>query len=138
LYAKADISCTKAIELDDSVVEAWTARGEARLEGEMFEEAVRDYKKAVEMQPNDRDIRRSLHHAESELKKSKRKNYYKILGVGQSAGERELKRAYRKLVKEYHPDKNIGKSPEEVREAEVKFRDVNEAFDILSDPRRNP
>ena len=78
--------------MDDTVVEAWTARGEARLLGEMFEEAVRDYQKAHELEPNDRDIRRSLDNAQAELKKSKRKNYYKILGVHKQADNRDLKK----------------------------------------------
>lgn len=134
LYEEADESCSKAIEFDESVVEAWTARGEARLKGEKFQEAVNDYTKAVELDPNNRDIQRSLQNAQLELKKSKRKNYYKILGVSKDASSRELKKAYRKLVKKLHPDKNVGKSDEEIQKAESEFREVNEAYDILVDP----
>jgi len=56
------------------------------------------------------------------------KNYYDILGVSKSASADEIKSAYRKLAKKYHPD--INKTPE----AEAKFKEVNEAYECLSDP----
>jgi hypothetical protein len=56
------------------------------------------------------------------------KDYYLIMGVARTASEREIKRTYRKLAVQYHPDKNP--SPE----AEEKFKEVNEAYMVLSDP----
>jgi molecular chaperone DnaJ len=56
------------------------------------------------------------------------KNYYDILGVDKSVSENDLKKAYRKLSKKYHPDLN----PDN-KEAEDKFKDVAEAYDVLSD-----
>ncbi|MBV8061999.1 MAG: DnaJ domain-containing protein, partial [Nevskia sp.] len=58
------------------------------------------------------------------------KDYYKILGVPRSAGADEIKRAYRKLARQYHPDKNKAKN------AEDKFKEVNEANDVLGDPKK--
>lgn len=56
-------------------------------------------------------------------------DYYQILGVSQSADEEALKKAYRVLAKKYHPDRNPGD-----KEAEDKFKEASEAFEVLSDP----
>ena len=55
-------------------------------------------------------------------------DYYDVLGVPQSASEKEITRAYRKLAKQYHPDANPGN-----KEAEEKFKSVSAAYDVLGD-----
>ena len=55
------------------------------------------------------------------------KNYYDILGVDKNASEDEIKSAFRKMAKKYHPD--INKTPE----AEAKFKEVGEAYSVLGD-----
>ena len=62
------------------------------------------------------------------------KDYYKILGVAENVSDDELKKAYRKLALKYHPDHQQGKSDAEKKEAEDKFKEVNEAYETLSDP----
>jgi curved DNA-binding protein len=59
------------------------------------------------------------------------KDYYQVLGVPRNAEEKEIKRAFRKLAQQYHPDKNPGD-----KEAERKFKEVNEAYTVLGDPEK--
>jgi len=58
-----------------------------------------------------------------------RSDYYKVLGVGKNASEDEIKKAYRKLARKYHPDRNAGD-----KAAEERFKEVSQAHDVLSDP----
>jgi DnaJ-class molecular chaperone len=58
------------------------------------------------------------------------KDYYKILGVADSASHEEIKNAFRKLAFQYHPDKNPGNE----KEAGLKFKEINEAYAVLGDP----
>ncbi|MGL4592908.1 MAG: DnaJ domain-containing protein, partial [Aestuariivirga sp.] len=60
-----------------------------------------------------------------------KRDFYEVLGVGRSADEKELKAAYRKLAKQFHPDANPGD-----KTAEAKFREVSEAYEILRDPQK--
>ena len=56
------------------------------------------------------------------------KDYYKVLGVSESASDKDLTRAYRKLAKQFHPDANPG--------SEERFKEISAAYDVLGDPEK--
>ena len=60
-----------------------------------------------------------------------KRDYYEVLGVAKNASDAELKKAYRKLAKKYHPDVNPGD-----KNAEAKFKEATEAYTVLSDPEK--
>lgn len=119
--------CSLVVGMDSASVEALQQRAEARLLVEDWEGAVADFKAAIEQNPQDHDLREGLHRAEHALKLSKRKDWYKILGLTNTASAAEIKRAYKKLALQWHPDKN----QDNKEEAENKFREVAEAYEVL-------
>lgn len=63
-----------------------------------------------------------------------KRDYYEVLGVSKNATDAELKSAYKKMAIKYHPDRQVGKSDEEKKAAEEKFKEAAEAYDVLRDP----
>uniref|UniRef100_A0A671T7Y0 DnaJ homolog subfamily C member 7 n=1 Tax=Sinocyclocheilus anshuiensis TaxID=1608454 RepID=A0A671T7Y0_9TELE len=127
--------CTKAIKLDETYIKAYLRRAQCYMDTEQYEEAVRDYEKVYQTEKT-KEHKNLLKNAQLELKKSKRKDYYKVLGVDKNATEDEIKKAYRKRALMHHPDRHSGASAEVQKEEEKKFKEVGEAFTVLSDPKK--
>ena len=64
------------------------------------------------------------------------KSYYDILGVSKDATTDQIRKAFKKLSVKYHPDKHINDSEEEKKIAEEKFKEINEAYEVLSDDKK--
>lgn len=96
-----------------------------------FQAARRDLQKAQEVNRNDGRIHNAYQRLERKEKLAARKDYYKLLGVPKDATESQIKKAYRKLALEFHPDKHAGADK---IEAEKKFQEITEAYEVLGDP----
>ncbi|KAL7936326.1 hypothetical protein V8C35DRAFT_254669 [Trichoderma chlorosporum] len=131
LYEEAIADSDRAVSLDPSYTKARKTKANALGKTGNWEESVREWKAIQELDPTDNSVRHEIRRAELEMKKSLRKDYYKIMGIEKDADANEIKRAYRKMAVKLHPDKNPGDA-----EAEAKFKDMQEAYETLSDPQK--
>ncbi|KAL8828770.1 MAG: hypothetical protein Q9170_006451, partial [Blastenia crenularia] len=130
---KAQPYCTDALKLNPHSLYGLIAQSHRQMDAEEFEAAVQTLKLASEQHPSAQQIQPLLQKAHVQLKRSKTKDYYKVLNVPNDADERQIKRAYRTLTKQYHPDKTTAQGvPKE--EGEKKMAAINEAYEVLSDP----
>lgn len=131
LFQEALEDCDASLALDPSFVKVRKTR--ARVLGQLgrWEDSIRELNEAIELDSSDQTLRQELRQAELEMKKSQRKDYYKILGVDKNCSETDLKKAYRKQALIFHPDKN----PDDPT-AHEKFKDVGEAYEVLSDSQK--
>jgi DnaJ family protein C protein 7 len=130
-WKAAIADCDKALELDPSYTKARKTRAKALGESGNWEEALRELKALHEANPTEPGLAKEIRDAELEMKKSKRKDYYKILGLEKDCTETEVKKAYRKLAIVHHPDKNPGDE-----DAADRFKEIQEAHETLSDPQK--
>jgi DnaJ family protein C protein 7 len=135
-FAESVSDCDEALKLDKDYLKAFLRRGRSYMEMEKYDEAIRDFEQINKMERGNHEYRQLLATAKLELKKSKRKDYYKILGVERSANEEEIKKGYRKRALVHHPDRHAGASEEEKKEHEKKFKEVGEAYGVLSDTKK--
>lgn len=132
---EAIADCTDALKLDEGYIKALTRRASCYMDVGEYESAVADYERLIKLDRS-REHKRLLQDAKQALKRSLRKDYYKILGVGRDAGEDDIKRAYKKRAMIHHPDRHASASDEEKKEQEKKFKDVGEAYGVLSDQKK--
>lgn len=125
----------ESIRLNDHYTKAYLRRGNIYMQLKMFEEARYDFQKVKEREPTNQEANKSLEEAKKEEKKAKKRDYYAILGVSRDASENDIKKAYKKLAIKWHPDKN-NQSEESKKLAEKTFRDINDAYTVLSDPKK--
>ncbi|KAL3124072.1 hypothetical protein niasHT_004661 [Heterodera trifolii] len=133
--AEAIQECTEVLKYgDENDLDVLLDRGEAFLENEQYEKAVEDFQKAVNAHEGSRRAKEQLNRAQKLLKLSKKKDYYKILGVRRNADKRQIMKAYRKLAQQWHPD--LFQDDAEKQRAQDKFIDIANAKDVLTDPEK--
>uniref|UniRef100_A0AAQ5XEK0 DnaJ homolog subfamily C member 3 n=1 Tax=Amphiprion ocellaris TaxID=80972 RepID=A0AAQ5XEK0_AMPOC len=124
--------CSEAHQRDPRNANVLRDRAEAYILNQDYEKAVEDYQEAREFEGDNNEIREGLERAQKLLKISRKRDYYKILGVSRNANKQEIIKAYRKLAQQWHPDNFQSES--EKKEAEKRFIDIASAKEVLTDP----
>ncbi|KAF8520012.1 hypothetical protein BU17DRAFT_75824 [Hysterangium stoloniferum] len=126
LPRKAETWCEEVLRMEggDNDLDALKGLGEVCLVKEEWESAVRHFQNAFDVSgKSNSDLHQRLQKAQRLLKQSKKKDYYKVLGVSRDADARTIKKAYRKAAKSSHPDKGG---------TQAQMAAVNEAYEVLS------
>ncbi|KAL2072274.1 hypothetical protein VTL71DRAFT_11617 [Oculimacula yallundae] len=131
--AKSITWCDEALSYNENSLYGLLNKARRHMEAENFEAAMQTLQTAKDQHPGAQQINQLLQQAQIEFKRSKTKDYYKVLGVNRDSDELQIKSAYRKLVKIHHPDK-AHKAGITKEDAEKKMSSINEAYEILSDP----
>jgi len=122
--------CTEVLDTYHvSDAELLASRAEAYILNEEYDLALADYQRAHETEDSNR-IQDGIKRVQKLIKQSKKRDYYKILGVRRTANKAEVLRAYRKLAIKWHPDKYEG---EDKKKAEKMFIDIAAAKEVLTD-----
>lgn len=137
-YEDALSDCNRCLALTSSYLKALRTRARTHLAMDSFADSITDFKEAIEnisstagSDADDasmlRSLKQELAQAERLQKRSLTKDHYKILGLARDCSEIEIKKAYRVMSLKHHPDKGGD---------EAKFKDISEAYSILSDPEK--
>lgn len=132
MIKKAGPYCAEALQLVPHSLAGLLYKAQIALDEDRFEDAIRTLESAKEHHPSSQEAQSLQQKAQTLLKRSKQKDYYKVLGISRDADDRTIKRAYRQLVKQHHPDKANAQGVSK-EEAEKKMAAINEAYEVLSD-----
>jgi DnaJ family protein C protein 3 len=123
--------CTEVLDTYQvSDAEILVSRGEAYILNEDYDAALKDFQRAHDTEDSNR-VNDGIKRVQKLIKQSKKRDYYKILGVRRTANKAEVLRAYRKLAIKWHPDKYEG---DDKKKAEKMFIDIAAAKEVLTDP----
>ena len=130
---KAQAYCEEALSYNPTCLPALLGKAQRQIDADEFEPALSTLKTAEDAHGATQKLQELKNKAQTLLKRSRQKDYYKTLGVSRDADARDIKKAFRKLTIQNHPDKahQHGVSPEE---AQKKMATINEAYEVLSDP----
>lgn len=125
----------KSISENEFYAKAYYRRASINMLFKNPEKAKDDLQKVLKFEPHNKDAYVLLDEIGKEEKKKSKKDLYKTLDILPSANESEIRKAFRKLATKWHPDKNL-ESQEQKELADKVFKDINEAYSILSDQRK--
>ena len=125
---------TNAIQCNPNYAQAFHKRGDVNQKLKNFDDAIRDFQRAQDLNPEKFNLQDKIRSAHLEAKKANKKDYYEILGVSKDATETDIKKAYRKLAIKWHPDH--AHTPEAKEKAESMFKNIAEAYSVLSDKKK--
>ena len=134
-YVSALTDLNESIRLNPEYTKAYMRRGNVYTHLGRYQEAYSDYDTVKQKDPSYPELDNSIRLTKLEEKKSKRKDYYKILGLEKTATSFEIKKSYKKAALQWHPDKN-SETEEKRNLAEIKFKDIGEAYNLLSNPEK--
>ena len=129
--AEARKSCSEAIKIRGDEARLFCDRADAHLAEDNYDEAVNDFRKALDIDEDFGRAKEGLATAQKRQKQASKRDYYKILGVRRNASKKDITKAYRKLAQQWHPD-NF-QDEDEKKKAEKKFMDIAAAKEVLSD-----
>ncbi|RNF17190.1 putative TPR-repeat-containing chaperone protein DNAJ [Trypanosoma conorhini] len=133
-YSDALLDCDFAVNNGLSTAKLFARRARIHEALNNYDDALRDIQKATEM---DASYEGEFQRTKASAKRAKRKDYYKVLDLPPNENDdAQIKRAYKKACLQWHPDKWAHASQEEKTHAEKMFKEVGEAFSILSDPQK--
>lgn len=126
----AIVHCNTAIDLNPSSIPSLLSKAQSLLIAESYDEAIQILNKANEITGGqDQHIRHQLDRAQRLLRQSKKRDYYKILGIPRDADLKSVRKAYRDMSKKYHPDKYRGDLDED--SISRKMAEINSAYEVL-------
>lgn len=123
--------CNEALDVKQDA-NVYCDRAEAYIQSELYDDAIRDYRSALDIESQNERAKSGLQRAEKLQKQSERRDYYKILDVKRTASKREIIKAYRKMAQKWHPD-NYQNDEKMKKIAEKKFIDIAAAKEVLTD-----
>lgn len=129
--AEAISACTDALNTNQDP-NSYCDRAEAYIQTEQYDDAIRDYKSAKEIDQNSDRASEGIRRAQKLQQQAERRDYYKILDVKRSATKKEIVKAYRKMAQKWHPD-NYQTDEKMKKIAEKKFIDIAAAKEVLTD-----
>uniref|UniRef100_A0A6B2FX05 DnaJ homolog subfamily C member 3 (Trinotate prediction) n=1 Tax=Myxobolus squamalis TaxID=59785 RepID=A0A6B2FX05_MYXSQ len=123
--------CSLVIKNNPDDIEAMFSRAEIYMSKEEYEFAKSDYNEILQRHQNNQKATDALNKIENILKLKNKKDYYKILNVPRTATKQEIERAYKGLVKKWHPDRF--RDEDKIKTANSKLEQLNQAWTVLTD-----